>query len=153
SRAAWDRRGAVRGAGPGVAAAEDGGRGAVRGGVQAQAGGGVEARRAGRAGGAGSRPGWVGCQGWGMGARRAGPRSVRYAHAPARRQKQLGALPVVASLCRQLDLAGIIDRLCPVREVAIVSHGQVIEALVANRLTSPRPLLRVEEWGREWALA
>ncbi len=60
---------------------------------------------------------------------------------------------MVASLCRQLDLAGIIDRLCPVREVAIVSHGQVIEALVANRLTSPRPMLRVEEWAREWAVA
>jgi Domain of unknown function (DUF4277) len=28
----------------------------------------------------------------------------------------------------------------------------VIEALVANRLTSPRPLLRVADWAREWAV-
>lgn len=60
---------------------------------------------------------------------------------------------MVASLCRQLDLAGIIDDLCPVREVAIASHGQVVEALVANRLTSPRPLVHVEDWAREWAVA
>jgi transposase len=33
-----------------------------------------------------------------------------------------------------------------------VTHGQVIEALVANRLTSPRPLLRVQDWARQWAV-
>src|SRR6266542_2537633 len=32
--------------------------------------------------------------------------------------KALGALPVIADLCRRLDLAGIIDRACPVLEVA-----------------------------------
>jgi hypothetical protein len=68
-------------------------------------------------------------------------------------EKLLGALPVVAEFCRRLDLAGIVDRACPMRaEVARVTHGQVIEALVANRLTSPRPLLRVEDWAREWAV-
>jgi hypothetical protein len=65
----------------------------------------------------------------------------------------LGALPVVADYCRRLDLAGIIDRACPIREdVAILTHGQVIEALVANRLTSPAPLLRVTDWARAWAV-
>jgi hypothetical protein len=49
-------------------------------------------------------------------------------------------------------VAGIVDRACPVREVARVTHGQVIEALVANRLSSPRPLLRVEDWARQWAV-
>ncbi len=39
------------------------------------------------------------------------------------------------------------------RNVAIASHGRVIEALVANRLTSPQPLLHVEDWAREWAVA
>ena len=83
---------------------------------------------------------------------RPAPRPIRYAYARPSREKPLGALPVVVSLCRQLDLAGIIDRLCPVREVALVSHGQVIEALVANRLTSPRPMVGVEKWAREWAI-
>jgi transposase len=67
-------------------------------------------------------------------------------------EKTLGALPVVASFCRRLDLAGIIDRACPIREVATLTHGQVIEVLVANRLTSPTPLRRVEDWARAWAV-
>jgi hypothetical protein len=66
--------------------------------------------------------------------------------------KALGALPVVADFCRRLDVAGIIDRACPVREVALVTHGQVIEALVANRLTSPAPLVHVQDWAGEWAV-
>ena len=81
-----------------------------------------------------------------------GLRPVRYAYGPPSVEKLLGALPVVAEFCRRLDLAGIIDRACPVRQVARVTHGQVIEALVANRLTSPRPLLRVEDWARQWAV-
>jgi len=67
-------------------------------------------------------------------------------------EKQLGALPVVADYCRRLDLAGIIDRACPIRDVAILSHGQVIEALVANRLSCPSPMVHVAEWARAWAV-
>jgi hypothetical protein len=81
-----------------------------------------------------------------------GLRPVRFAYAPPSVEKLLGALPVVAQFCRRLDVAGIVDRACPVREVARVTHGQVIEALVANRLTSPRPLLRVTDWAAEWAV-
>jgi Domain of unknown function (DUF4277) len=67
--------------------------------------------------------------------------------------KALGALPVVADLCRRLDVAGIIDRACPMRDkVALVTHGQVIEALVANRLTSPTPLVHVQDWAKQWAV-
>lgn len=67
-------------------------------------------------------------------------------------EKALGALPVVADYCRRLDLAEIIDRACPVRDLAHLSHGQVIEALVANRLTSPAPLVRVSQWAEQWAV-
>ncbi len=67
-------------------------------------------------------------------------------------EKALGALPVVRSFCRRVGIAATIDGLCPVRDVAIATHGQVIEALVANRLTSPSPLLRVEDWARSWAV-
>ncbi len=69
------------------------------------------------------------------------------------RDKVLGALPVIAEFCQRLDIRGVIDRACPVRDVAIATHGQVIEALVANRLTSPQPLSHVEDWAREWAVA
>ncbi|WP_205780189.1 IS1634 family transposase [Micromonospora ureilytica] len=61
-------------------------------------------------------------------------------------EKQLGALPVIADYCRRLDLAGNIDRTCPIRDIADLTHGQVIETLVANRLTSPAPLVRVAGW-------
>ena len=77
-------------------------------------------------------------------------RQVRYVAAKV--EKALGALPVVADYCRRLDLAGIIDRACPVRDLAYLSHGQVIEALIANRLTSPAPLVRVVEWAEQWAV-
>ena len=75
---------------------------------------------------------------------------IRYG--PLSVEKALGALPVIAALCRRLDIAGIVDRACPIREVAYVTHGQVIEALVANRLTSPTPLVHIEDWARAWAV-
>src|SRR6266567_2103895 len=57
-------------------------------------------------------------------------------------QQALGGLPVVASFLDQLGVAAIIDGLCPIRDVALATHGQVIEAMIANRLTSPTPLVR-----------
>ncbi|MHB8320375.1 MAG: IS1634 family transposase [Acidimicrobiales bacterium] len=77
-------------------------------------------------------------------------RRIRYGQPSV--EKTLGALPVIAEFCRRLDIAGIVDRACPVRDIAYVTHGQVIEALVANRLTSPTPLVHVEDWARAWAL-
>ncbi|MFI6494977.1 DUF4277 domain-containing protein [Streptomyces sp. NPDC050564] len=67
-------------------------------------------------------------------------------------EKRLGALPVAAWFLRRLDVAGIVDEVCPGGGSALVTHGQVIEALVANRLTSPAPLVRVEDWARCWAV-
>ncbi|MHB8343216.1 MAG: DUF4277 domain-containing protein, partial [Ferrimicrobium sp.] len=77
-------------------------------------------------------------------------RQIRYG--PVSVEKALGALPVIAAFCRRLDIAGIVDRAAPVRDIAYVTHGQVIEALVANRLTSPTPLVHVEDWARAWAV-
>ncbi len=67
-------------------------------------------------------------------------------------EKRLGSLPVIARFCERLDIAGIIDRACPIRDVAIVTHGRVIETMIANRLTSPQPLLHVQDWAAEWAV-
>ncbi|WP_123604387.1 IS1634 family transposase [Micromonospora sp. Llam0] len=67
-------------------------------------------------------------------------------------EKQLGSLPVIADFSRRLDIAGVVDRACPIREVASISHGQVIEALIANRLTSPKAMVAVADWAHAWAV-
>jgi transposase len=67
-------------------------------------------------------------------------------------EKRLGALPVAAEFMRRLDVAGIVDEVCPGGASARLTHGQVIEAMVANRLTSPAPLVRVGDWARTWAV-
>lgn len=67
-------------------------------------------------------------------------------------ERRLGALPASAEFLRRLDVAGIIDELCPVRELAHLTHGQVIEVLVANRLSSPTSMVRVGDWARKWAV-
>ncbi|MET7767050.1 IS1634 family transposase, partial [Streptomyces sp. NPDC005393] len=67
-------------------------------------------------------------------------------------ERRLGALPASAEFLRRLDVAGIIDELCPVRDVAHLTHGQVIEVLVANRLSSPTSMVRVGNWARTWAV-
>jgi transposase len=73
-------------------------------------------------------------------------------YGPASTEQVLGALPVVAGFCRRLDIAGIIDRAAPVREIAYARHGQVIEALIANRLTSPTPMVHAAAWARQFAV-
>ncbi len=67
-------------------------------------------------------------------------------------ETRLGALPVAAEFLRRLDVAGIVDGLCPSVASAHLTQGQMIEALVANRLTSPMPLFRVGDWARVWAV-
>jgi transposase len=71
---------------------------------------------------------------------------------PPGSEKLLGALPVVAGFCSRLKIRDVIDEACPVRGLAELTHGQVIEALVANRLTSPSPLVHVQSWARDWAV-
>ncbi|WP_428981570.1 IS1634 family transposase [Nonomuraea composti] len=67
-------------------------------------------------------------------------------------EKMLGALPVIAGFCSRLRIRELVDAACPVRDVAELTHGQVIEVLVANRLTSPAPLVHVRDWARAWAV-
>jgi transposase len=67
-------------------------------------------------------------------------------------EKQLGSLPVIADFSRRLDIAGVVDRACPMRDVGVLSHGQVIETLIANRLTSPKAMVAVADWAHDWAV-
>jgi Domain of unknown function (DUF4277) len=67
-------------------------------------------------------------------------------------EKRLGSLPVIADFSRRLDIAGIVDRACPMRDTALASHGQVIEVLIANRLTRPQAMVAVADWAHDWAV-
>ncbi len=63
-----------------------------------------------------------------------------------------GALPVVKALCDRLGLVEAVDGFCPIRSVADYTHGQVVEAMVCNRLTHPRPLSSFADWGERFAV-
>ncbi len=87
------------------------------------------------------------------GRRRAGPAAeLVYADAPEQQIKMLGSLPVVYSFCTRIGIGQIIDELVPIRDVATLSVGQAVEAMVCNRLTSPTPLVHVQDWAGTWAV-
>ena len=67
-------------------------------------------------------------------------------------EKRLGALPVVAQFGRRLRIAEVVDELCRVRQVAPVSHGEVIEALGREPADSATPLVQVEAWAAAMAV-
>ena len=67
--------------------------------------------------------------------------------------RQVGALPVVKSFADRLGLAEAVDRFCPIRSVADHTHGEVVLAMVANRMTHPRPLSNFVDWGDRFAVA
>lgn len=69
---------------------------------------------------------------------------------PAPGRYLVGALPLVVPVLERLDVAGIVDRACPMRGRAQLTHGEVIAALVANRLTAPRPLYDVAGWANAY---
>jgi hypothetical protein len=66
--------------------------------------------------------------------------------------KRLGALPVIQEYLERLGLRERVDALAPVREVAHRTNGEIVLALVANRLTAPRPLYDVVAWAEDWAV-
>ena len=84
--------------------------------------------------------------------RRAAPPELAYADAPRQQYKMLGSLPVLASFCRRAGIAEVIDELAPVRSVATLTAGQAVEAMICNRLTSPAPLVHIQDWARDWAV-
>lgn len=66
--------------------------------------------------------------------------------------KQLGALPVIREYLERLQLKERVDAVAPVREVAHLTNGEVVLALVANRLTAPRPLYDIVAWAEDWGV-
>ena len=72
---------------------------------------------------------------------------------PVGTRRQVGALLLVAHYLRRLELVKVIDRLVPMKGRAQLTHGEVISALVANRLSAPSPLYDVAGWASSAALA
>lgn len=68
---------------------------------------------------------------------------------PQGTRRRCGALALVAHYIERLGLAEAVERACPVHGRAQLTHGEVIGALVANRLCCPRPLYDVRGWADE----
>jgi hypothetical protein len=65
---------------------------------------------------------------------------------PVGTRREIGSLLLVAHYLTRLGLVDIVDRAAPMRGRAHLSHGEVIAALVANRLCAPSPLYDVAGW-------
>ncbi len=68
-------------------------------------------------------------------------------------RREVGSLLLVAHYLRRLGLVEILDAAAPMRGRSLLTHGEVISALVANRLSSPAPLYDVAGWASSAALA
>lgn len=68
-------------------------------------------------------------------------------------RRVVGPLLMVEHYLRRLDLSGLVDRLVPMRGRSQLTHGEVIAALVANRLCAPSPLYDVAGWASSAAVA
>jgi hypothetical protein len=71
---------------------------------------------------------------------------------PAGTRRHVGPLLLVAHYLDRLGLAQIVDDACPMRGRAELTHGEVIAALIANRLAGPAPLYDVAGWASSAAV-
>lgn len=67
-------------------------------------------------------------------------------------RRDVGPLLLVQHVLDRLDLIGLIDRQRPQRGRAELTTGEVIAALIANRLCAPAPLYDIAAWGAGSAL-
>jgi transposase len=75
------------------------------------------------------------------------PRAIR-----RRLVRMLGSLPLIADFAQRLSIRSIIDRHCPSRANAHLTHGQVALAILANRLTQPKAMYLLFSWAKQWAV-
>ncbi|MHB8451929.1 MAG: DUF4277 domain-containing protein [Mycobacteriales bacterium] len=70
-----------------------------------------------------------------------------------RAHREVGPLILVAHYLRRLGLVGLVDAAVPMRGRVQLTHGEVIAALVANRLSDPAPLYDVAGRAGRWPAA
>jgi hypothetical protein len=68
-------------------------------------------------------------------------------------RREVGALLLVRHYLDRLGLTKIVDQAAPMRGRAQLTHGEVVTALVANRLSAPSPLYDVSGWASSAAVA
>ncbi len=72
---------------------------------------------------------------------------------PVGTRRHVGPLLLVGHYLRRLGLVDLVDDAVPMRGRAMLTHGEVIAALVANRLCAPAPLYDVAGWASSAAMA
>src|SRR6266511_6417354 len=72
---------------------------------------------------------------------------------PLGAHREVGPLILVTHYLDRLGLVKLIDAAAPMRGRAQLTHGEVIAALVANRLCGPAPLYDVAGWASSAAVA
>jgi hypothetical protein len=72
---------------------------------------------------------------------------------PVGTRRHVGPLLLVHHYLERLGLVKMIDEAAPMRGRAMLTHGEVIAALVANRLCAPAPLYDVAGWASSAAVA
>ncbi|HEX9888455.1 MAG TPA: IS1634 family transposase [Nitriliruptorales bacterium] len=71
---------------------------------------------------------------------------------PLGTRREVGPLLLVRAYLRRLGIVDIVDRAVPMRGRALLTHGEVIEALIVNRLCAPAPLYDVAGWASSAAV-
>jgi Domain of unknown function (DUF4277)/Transposase DDE domain len=72
---------------------------------------------------------------------------------PVGTRRHVGPLLLVGHYLDRLHLVKLVDAAVPMRGRALLTHGEVIAALVANRLCGPAPLYDVTGWASSAAIA
>lgn len=72
---------------------------------------------------------------------------------PVGTRREVGALLLVAHYLRRLGLVELVEAAAPMRGKSLLTHGEVIAALVTNRLSAPAPLYDVAGWAGQAAIA
>lgn len=74
------------------------------------------------------------------------PKSVNVSDTSELVIKNLGPLALINPILEKMDIRKFVNTHCPADQRLEIPVGDVIYALVANRLCSPEPLLHVGEW-------
>jgi len=72
---------------------------------------------------------------------------------PVGTRRDVGPLLLVWHYLRRLGLVSLVDAVVPMRGRSLLTHGEVIAVLVANRLCGPAPLYDIASWASSAAIA